>query len=264
MGATRMSKRCFGWRQAGVTGILAAGGLILLFWLLRIEEKVARSRSLENLRGVAGAFQKYREVEKRCPPAVIYDKNGRALHSWRVLILPYLGEETLYRQFHLDESWESPHNLQLLSKIPPAFVSARPGRTKDPFGTHFQVFVFEGYPGWHTTYYALDNGKTLKPITLDNGRGKHSLFESRLGPGGWFHDSVWFLAEAEQEVPWTKPADLVVHPQKPLPNLGGLFDDGFHVAARNSKAGFIKWERFSKSELGLAIMGDGLFDHPDW
>lgn len=259
-----MLKSCFGWRQAILIGIFAVGGLVLLFWLMKIEEKTARAKSLENLREIAGAFQKYREANKRYPPAVVYDKNGHPLHSWRVLILPYLGEEELFRQFHLDESWDSPHNLPLLSKIPQVFASTRPKRTKDPFGTHFQVFVFEGWPGWHTTYYGLDDGKSLKPIWLEDGRGFHSLFESSVLSGGWNNEYVWFLTEAEQEVPWTKPADLVVHPQKALPKLGGLFDDGFHIAARNGETGFIKSGRFSDSELRLQIMGDGAFDHPDW
>src|SRR5262249_17915867 len=162
-------------------------------------------------------------AEKRYPPAVVYDKAGKPLHSWRVLLLPYLGEDKLYRQFHLDESWESAHNLQLLASILPVFASARPSRTKDPFGTHYQVFVFEGALVCHTTYYPLEDGKSLKPITFDNGGGKHAFFESSLGPGGWNNEYVWFLAEAEQAVPWTKPADLLVNSQKPLPKLGGLF-----------------------------------------
>src|SRR5258705_440975 len=32
---------------------------------------------------------------------------GRALLSWRVAILPFLGQELLYREFRLDEAWDS-------------------------------------------------------------------------------------------------------------------------------------------------------------
>lgn len=57
-------------------------------------------------------------------PTDICDRNGRPLLSWRVAILPFLGEEeaALYEQFHLDESWDSPHNRELLSRMPPVYV----------------------------------------------------------------------------------------------------------------------------------------------
>jgi hypothetical protein len=32
------------------------------------------------------------------------EKDGKPLLSWRVAILPYIGHDELYRQFHLDES----------------------------------------------------------------------------------------------------------------------------------------------------------------
>ena len=47
------------------------------------------------------------------PPAAIYSKDGKPLLSWRVAILPYLGLDNLYKQFHLDEPWDSPHNIKL-------------------------------------------------------------------------------------------------------------------------------------------------------
>ena len=51
------------------------------------------------------------EAQHGCfPPAYSVDKDGRPLHSWRVLLLPYLDEEELYKQLRLDEPWDSPHN----------------------------------------------------------------------------------------------------------------------------------------------------------
>ena len=34
--------------------------------------------------------------------------------SWRVKLLPYLGETKLYQEFHRDEPWDSRHNQTLL------------------------------------------------------------------------------------------------------------------------------------------------------
>jgi len=38
-----------------------------------------------------------------------------------VLILPYLGEEALYRQYRFDEPWDSPDNLDVARQMPPVF-----------------------------------------------------------------------------------------------------------------------------------------------
>lgn len=43
--------------------------------------------------------------------------------SWRVQILPFLGEQELYAKFHLDEPWNSEHNLLLAKEIPDVLAS---------------------------------------------------------------------------------------------------------------------------------------------
>jgi hypothetical protein len=52
------------------------------------------------------------------PPAYVADANGRPMHSWRVLILPYLDQGELYQQYRFDEPWDGPHNSQLADRIP--------------------------------------------------------------------------------------------------------------------------------------------------
>ena len=47
---------------------------------------------------------------------------GKALLSWRVALLPFLEENELYKQFHLDEAWDSDHNKKLLAKMPRVFA----------------------------------------------------------------------------------------------------------------------------------------------
>jgi hypothetical protein len=45
-------------------------------------------------------------------PAYTVDKDNKPLHSWRVLILPFLDQEELYKSIRLDEPWNSKHNKQ--------------------------------------------------------------------------------------------------------------------------------------------------------
>ncbi len=67
---------------------------------------------------MALAMRNYESAYGHLPPAVVYGENGQPLYSWRVLILPYIEEDELYRQFKLDEPWNSPHNIQLLERMP--------------------------------------------------------------------------------------------------------------------------------------------------
>ena len=54
-------------------------------------------------------------------PAFTRSNDGKPLLSWRVLILPFIEQQALYDQFHLDEAWDSPHNRTLISKMPVVF-----------------------------------------------------------------------------------------------------------------------------------------------
>ena len=73
----------------------------------------------------------------RFPARANFDKQGKPLLSWRVHILPYLEENPLYQQFHLDEPWDSEHNRKLIPMMP-AFY-------RNPSGTWRS-------PAWQTTW----------------------------------------------------------------------------------------------------------------
>src|SRR4051794_8582362 len=79
-------------------------------------------RSQVSLKRIGLALHSYHDVNGRLPPAVVYGKDGRPLYSWRVLLLPYLEEELLYRQFKQDEPWDSKHNQALVKETPRCYV----------------------------------------------------------------------------------------------------------------------------------------------
>lgn len=107
----------------------------------KLAHDMARSRL--NLRNLAIAMHNYNGTYNQLPLAALTGKNGKALLSWRVALLPFLEEQELYRQFKLDEPWNSPHNRKLLSKMPAVF--APPGvKTRRPYSTFYQVFVSAG------------------------------------------------------------------------------------------------------------------------
>jgi uncharacterized protein (TIGR03067 family) len=194
----------------------------------KLEQAAQRLTSSNNLKQMALALHTYHDTYKRLPGPAITDKQGKPLLSWRVAILPFVEETPLYREFKLDEPWDSPHNKKLLNKMPKLYEPVR-GKTKQPFTTYYQAF-----------------------------QGPGTAFEPNLQlrfPGD-FPDGLsntLLLVEAGEAVPWTKPEDVPFDPKKDLPKLGGLFPDGFHVAMGD---GTVRWvsRGFDPGTLRLAII----------
>jgi len=162
----------------------------------KARESANRMSSINNLKQMALAMHNYHSTYNRLPPAAIRDKNGKPLLSWRVAILPFIEQDGVYKQFHLDEPWDSEHNKKLLDKMPrvyaPLNVEGKPGMT------FCQVFTGKG------TVFEDPDGNKFTDITdgaLEHAAGRRS----------------------RQRSPWTKPEDLTFEPNKPLPKLGGQF-----------------------------------------
>jgi prepilin-type processing-associated H-X9-DG protein len=84
-------------------------------------EAARRSQCANNLKQIGLAMQNYADVHGTFPPAYLADANGRPMHSWRVLILPYLDSSDTYSRYKFDEPWDGPNNRQLASVTPPAY-----------------------------------------------------------------------------------------------------------------------------------------------
>jgi RNA polymerase sigma factor (sigma-70 family) len=209
-----------------------------------IDANKARVQSINNLKMIALAMHNVAAStnETRFAAAAIR-KDGKPLLSWRVAILPYLDQKALYDKFHLDEPWNSPHNKTLLNQMPDVYAPVL--RTDEPRGsTYYQVFT-----------------------------GPGALFEDELGPklvdvtDGT--SNTFMVVDAGSPVPWTKPEDVSYDKAKPLPKLGRLFDDGFHVAFADGSVRFVgNWNdpeiirRFITRNGGEIIGGDTLRPDP--
>ena len=137
-------------------------------------------------------------------PTNVVDGEGKVLLSWRVQLLPYLGEEELYKRFDLTESWDGKTNRKLIEQMPDAFAPAR-DVTKNKGETFYQGF---------------------------DGRGAAFDASARLKFPGSFPDgtsNTIALVEAGEPVIWTKPADIAYDSSAELPKLGGVFDGEFWV-----------------------------------
>jgi prepilin-type processing-associated H-X9-DG protein len=209
---------------------LAGIGAIAADMVGRVRQAAQRAQSANNLKQIGLAMHNYLDTSGTFPPQALFDKDGKASLSWRVLLLPYLDQDALYKEFKLDESWDSPHNKKLLAKIPRVFKDTT-GKAKNAHGTFLQVFV-----------------------------GKGAAFEGKVGARiADFTDgtSNTILAiETEKEVPWTKPDDVPFDAAKELPKLGGLFTNGFNALFADGSVRFIS-SSVSKTTMKAVITRSG-------
>jgi len=151
---------------------LASGAMFLLGAAMRTQvyHGPPPDPNAKRLGRVARALADYRKDHGTLPPAYTTDVWGRPLLSWRVLLLPYLGEAEakLFAEFRPDEPWDGEHNLRLLGRMPDAY----------------------------------DLGETGRPTTtLQAVVGKDAAFEGGQAKGRPL------LVAAAKAVPWSKPKD---------------------------------------------------------
>jgi len=155
-------------------------------------EQRLQEESMDHMKSLMLAFQNYESLNGHLPPVAFYGADGQPKLSWRVMLLPYLEERALFKEFHLDEPWDSEHNQTLIARMPSVF------RTPDsptPEGeTRFRGFT-----------------------------GQSTLFEGARGFGfrevydGLSHTVV--IASARSPIVWTQPGELPFAWDQPLPLL---------------------------------------------
>jgi len=204
-----------------------------------------RMISQNNLKQMALAMHNYNDVYRNFPPAAVGDPTQpepmrQPNLSWRVAILPFIEQQGLYRQFKLNEPWDSPNNIKLLGQMPKIYKLPGDDKTK-PDHTHYQVFVGNG-------------------AAFEKTRGVR--FPAEFPDGS---SNTILIVEAEQAVPWTKPDDVAFDPSKPMmPLMSRHFGSVFHVALADGSIRVLK-PSLSETTLKAAITrGGGEILGPDW
>lgn len=159
---------------AGLAVLFVACGGILVALLLpavsAAREAARRSQCTNNLKQIVLAMHNYHDTYKCLPPAYLADKNGKPMHSWRVLLLPYLEEQSLYEQYRFDEPWDSPNNRMLASRMPSVFRCPSDTNANAATTTNYVVItgpktVFEGAKS--TTFGDIKDGLSNTLVVLE-------------------------------------------------------------------------------------------------
>jgi hypothetical protein len=200
-------------------------------------ESTRREKRLAQFQQLAIAMLNYHDTNKHLPAsAAIRSAEGKPLLSWRVALLPYLEENALYEQFHLDEPWDSPHNRALITKMPQVF--------SDPDPTLEQLVregktVYQVPTGAETTFFS-DEGTTYREIT--DGTSKTILIVE---------------VEPRRAVVWTKPEDWEVDLQNPLGGIKRTDRSAFTAAFADARVEAIPVEVDSTKLRGLLTRSGG-------
>jgi prepilin-type processing-associated H-X9-DG protein len=206
------------------TGVLVG---LLLPAVQASREAARRMSSSNNLKQIMLALHNYHDVYGHFPPAISRDDDGNPLLSWRVAILPFVEQAQLYNEFHLDEPWDSEHNIQLLDRMPSVF--ADPSAPPMPGMTTYYASVGENY------CFSPDGPIRFRDIT-DGTSNTIAVFEGNPAVA----------------VPWSQPSDAEIDPEDPLSVMGGVRAGGFNVAFTDGSVSFIS--EFIDLEMLLALL----------
>ncbi len=159
-----------------------------------IPAETSASTVKNNLKQIGLGFHNYHDTYNAFPRADGDAEGTKTGLSWRVQLLPLLGEGELYEEFHLDEPWDSEHNKALIEKMPSVFNS--PGVT-EAGKTALHVFTGDATP------FHGEKGLSIAAFT-----------------DGTSNTILAVMAGADTAEVWTKPGGLVFDATAPKKTLG--------------------------------------------
>jgi hypothetical protein len=189
----------------------------------------------QRLKQLGLAMHNYLSAYSYFPTAVSFDKEGKKTGlSWRVHLLLFLDEDGLYKQFKLDEPWDSPHNKKLVAKMPAIYRPADPklaaaGKTR-----------IVGPLGDEVLFPKSNKKVSIAQIT-----------------DGLSNTIMQVEADDGHAVVWTKPDDLEIDLKKPLSGLAIRPPGAFLVLLADGSVHFLRDTTPTKTVAALFTRNGG-------
>lgn len=242
-GLLAVSKQHVSANGSAVVGSISIGGegpQVAEEALRRILAPVGTRRKSGQLKEMMLAIHNYESAYKYLPPGPkARGEDGKPWLSWRVHILPFLGEEgvALWREFHLDEPWDSEHNMTLLEKMPDIYAV--------PKGLLASQQTRPGYTTFQAPY--ADNTIMGQPKAI------------RFGDMTDGSSNTIAIVEVKHEfaVPWTAPQDYEFDESNPGAGLFVEADGMFSCAFADGSSHRLPANLLAKTIRDLFGMNDG-------
>jgi prepilin-type processing-associated H-X9-DG protein len=222
------------WHLLAVVGVLSVIVGLLLPTVRINPETPRRTVCANNLKRITLALQNYADEHGGFPPRYTVDENGRPLHSWRTLILPYMEEQALYDKIDLTKPWDDPANAEARATV--VHTYSCPSQPLDP---------------GKTAYLAIASPQGM----LQPGE-KRSLASITDGTANTI---AVIEVPAEHAVHWMSPTDaseavvLGMNSKSKLPHPGGA-----HAAMGDGRVQFLSADLPAETRLRLMRSDDGL------
>lgn len=219
-------------RALYLSGILCILGSIWLFCqAYNPRQGALQSQCKSNLKQIMIAVHYYHEEFGLLPPPFTTDENGKRLHSWRTLILPYLDQQDLYDRIRLNEPWNSPHNLDLVTRFEDSWrpFFRCPGNPTE-----------EGVSSQETSYVAIVGPRSA--WRLDGTLSLHDVTDGTA-------NTLSVVEVADSGIHWMEPRDLYVGQMSmEINSLHGQGISSYHTSPHHNRDG-------STADFGVSHVG---------
>jgi hypothetical protein len=239
----------------GLVGTLvtAIGGFFLTKYSVdNVRNAAVRARVNNDLKEIGLHAHNYHNAYGTFPSPYYRARNPPAEESarlsWRYILLPYAGEDALFKRFADDQAWDSPANRPA-SDTPVRLYCANEGPGSSQ--TRYRVFVGGG---------ALFDADPPTP----KGGVPQQAWRTKMVDVTDGTSNTIYVVEAGETVPWAQHNELKFDPQRSLPPLGRPERDLFFVlmcdgSTRIVRKGFDQ-EVFKK----MVTRAGGETVQPDW
>jgi hypothetical protein len=227
-----------------VGGVVVVVGVVLTLLLLpavsKVRQAAGRQKDQNNLKQIGLGYHSFSDVTGKVPGEEFRDPiTGQTTTglSGRVNLLPYIEQESLYRQFNLTQPWDGATNRPLGNTAVMPFQSPL-----DAAGT--TTTRYRGFVGPGTMF---EPGKPLRLLDATDGTSNTLLYIT-----------------ADDGVVWSKPDELPYSPTAPLPPFGKkAFPGGTNVLMADASVRFLRSDTPEPVVRNMITRNDGNII-PDW
>ena len=207
-------------RPSRIASPLIVASLLVLSTSTSCSHRASDADDCDMLELLGTSALNYRDSRDVFPPSVVLDGNGKRMHSWRVLLVPFIEANAFTEQYDFDSAWNEPSNADL------ADGSRRTDGPKfpDPASVRsvYQADSRAASPEGFATDFLMVTGHG-DPVRLDRGH------PGSPPPGGWWApaapnpDELIIVQVRSSDVHWMEPRDLVL--TSPAPEWGIPIDE---------------------------------------